>query len=117
MPAVTKPAGNLPITTYRGFKPFGDGRGSPKSPLEIDLTVALAECPDKNVEINSLHIGGWRYNVAGLCQNALNDGVLRVEGFDRGSASVVAGTHRSHDLEQPQVMSCDPTTWRCGSVR
>jgi hypothetical protein len=110
-PATGRPAGQLQVTAYEGFNRFGAGRDSRHTPLEIDLTVALAACPDGNIEINTMHIGGWRYVVPGACAEALNHGVLSVQGIDLPSA--VASTQQAAGSDQRQVMRCDPVTWRC----
>lgn len=111
--AAAKPAGQLRVTAYDGFGrehiPYGSGR----TPLEIDVTAMLAECPDGNVEINALHIGGWRYNVAGACEQALDQGLLSVSGI--APAPVIAGTQTpAGNHEEQEVLRCDPATWRCG---
>jgi hypothetical protein len=108
--------GPMQLTAYEGFDRVGTGRGSRRTPLEIDLAVMLAECPDGNVEINAMHIGGWRYGVAGACSDVLNRGVLGVQGITPASASVVARTRPAAGNEKQELLRCDPATWRCDAA-
>jgi hypothetical protein len=111
----TQPAGEMQLTAYTGFGRLGPSNGLRTTPLELDLTVAFAKCSDGNVEINTLHIGGWRYNVAGVCENALDDGLVSVHGI--GTTSVIATTRSSSEDDPSKVIRCDPATWRCGPAK
>lgn len=113
-PAAVKPAGQLRVTAYDGFSREHIPHVSGRTPLEIDVTAMLAECPDGNVEINALHIGGWRYNVAGACEQVLNQGLLSVAGIAPAPAPAIATTRSPAGNEEQQVLRCDPATWRCG---
>jgi hypothetical protein len=109
-----RPVAQMQLTAYEGLDRVGTGHGSRRTPLEIELNLTLAECPDGNVEINAMHIGGWRYGVAGACDDALNRGVLAVPGS--AAAPVVAGTRPARGDDQPTVLRCDPATWRCDAT-
>lgn len=114
-PVAVKPAGELNMTAYTGFGRFDPRLDSRSTPLEIDLSVALAACPDNNLEISAMHIGGWRYNVAGVCEDTANQGSIALQGI--GKTSVVATTRPPGDADQPMVLRCDPATWRCGPTK
>lgn len=111
-PAAPQPAGELNFTTYQGFGRLDAAHDRRDSPLEIDIAAALAACPDGNTEISAMRIGGWRYNVAGVCENLPPQGAIEVQGV--GKTSVVASTRPAADADNDTVIRCDPATWRCG---
>jgi hypothetical protein len=113
-PPAARPIAQMQLTAYESFDRIGAGHGSRRTPLEIELNVMLAECPDDNVEIKAMHIGGWRYAVAGACDDALNRGVLAILGS--ATAPVVASTRPARRDDQPTVLRCDPATWRCDAT-
>jgi hypothetical protein len=111
-PAAPQPAGELNFTAYTGLGRVDGAHDRRDTPLEIDISTALAACPDGNTEISAMRIGGWRYNVAGVCDNLPPGGAVEVQGV--GKTSVIASTRPAAEAGQDTVIRCDPATWRCG---
>jgi hypothetical protein len=100
------------LRVYEGFDARGPVQGRRDAPYALDVTAALTRCPNGNVAVEGMTIGGWRYAAGDPCGP-------RVPLRPDESASPVPGAKvigRTQSAVPGTTIRCSPNTWRCGTT-
>ena len=105
----TKPVVQLRV--YEGFSALGPAWGRHHIPLALDVTTELAVCPDGNVAVDAMTIGGWRHAAGDACGPKVPLRPDEKTSADQGRTVI----GRTQSTTPGTTIRCDPKTWRCGT--
>jgi hypothetical protein len=115
-PATTS---HMQVRVFEGFDGHGGRPQARETPLALDADLELVTCPDGNVQINGVTIGG-----APLAQDQQvaecnpGKGSVRFADGQQREITATAGVSSAPAARPapatPPAPRCDPVTWRCG---
>lgn len=97
--APAQPLAPLGLTVYPGFNNLHGGPRNQDPPLAVDVTSVMTRCPDGNVIVTALVIGGQLNPLDNRCPDSR------------------AAPSRAPAGPTPAIPACDAATWNCSTGR
>lgn len=107
---------HMQVRVFEGFEGHGTGRRGRETPLAVDTDLELVTCPDGNVQINSMTVGGAplaQDQPMAECNAGSRQGSVRFDDGQQREVTATAGTPPAPAPATPPAPRCDPVTWRC----